>query len=382
MLGRIWGRVGGVQRNGKPDRPMSRGRSRVRVRPDPRADDVMTVQPIGSADEFWLFTDPSDRRWVLYLVPLERDATLSEEEQPKALVMTCDDGWPFVVPVGPGFAVEQLSMQSLARLVSVAEGDARQAVEWEPFRLEPRSVRDPVTGLEYRVRAVPSEEPQGVELGDENPDRITLLFNLVGGTWAGRAPLDPGTTMESLSLQELRVYLRYALERDRGAAREAVADDPGGAHEPVPATAGGVVLLVEDHSELRRIYRIALENAGYAVLDAADGDEALKLAEANQDRLRAVVSDVVLPRVGGRELFWRLSENQPGIPIILMSGLLDHAEAAAALAPAPSWFIQKPFTPELLVRLLRRVLHRVERARSASAGGDTAAGGDPPLPQR
>src|SRR5690348_14113730 len=80
----------------------------------------------------WLFVDPTDRRWVLSIAPLEYDPTLPASGQVKALICSCEDGWLFAIPVGSEFSIERLSRDDLARMLVVAEGNAREESDWEP----------------------------------------------------------------------------------------------------------------------------------------------------------------------------------------------------------------------------------------------------------
>jgi len=83
-----------------------------------------------------------------------------------------------------------------------------------------------------------------------------------------------------------------------------------------------MVLVVEDGSLVRTIARRALSEAGFDVLDAADGHQALAVI-AGQDQVDLVLTDLAMPELGGRELAQRLSQTRPGLPVIFMSGYTD-----------------------------------------------------------
>lgn len=112
------------------------------------------------------------------------------------------------------------------------------------------------------------------------------------------------------------------------------------------------ILVVEDEPDLRHIYRAALERSGHTVFEAVDGAMAERMA--NRIRPDAVLADVVMPRVGGRELLWRLSETHPGIPVILISGLVPADQFQDDLRPAA--YLQKPLSPGEIAEAVAAVL--------------------------
>jgi hypothetical protein len=129
--------------------------------------------------------------------------------------------------------------------------------------------------------------------------------------------------------------------------REAVAaaSDGSGGHERI--------LVVEDRRELRELMRATLEAAGYAILTAADGVEALALADAGAVDL--VVTDVVMPRLGGKALVRALRETNPSLRALFVSGHLEHASDPGALDEGER-LLRKPFPLEGLRRAVREIL--------------------------
>jgi CheY-like chemotaxis protein len=111
------------------------------------------------------------------------------------------------------------------------------------------------------------------------------------------------------------------------------------------------VLLAEDDAALRRYIEVLLERAGYEVVSAADGLEAMKLLLTTT--VDVVVTDAVMPNVSGYELcrFVRSSQHLSHLPIILLSGL-DPKNAETEQVNA---FLGKPITPESLLACLRKV---------------------------
>ena len=119
------------------------------------------------------------------------------------------------------------------------------------------------------------------------------------------------------------------------------------------------VLLVEDEDGVRALTREVLRRHGYVVLEARHGLEALRLAERHQDPIQLMVTDVVMPHMGGRDLADRFAEVRPNMKVLFMSGYTDHAVVHRDLTHG-SAFLQKPFTPENLARAVRRLLDERE----------------------
>jgi PAS domain S-box-containing protein len=128
---------------------------------------------------------------------------------------------------------------------------------------------------------------------------------------------------------------------------------------PTPADRDGtMVLLVEDETAVRTVVRGILERRGYRVLEALDGPSAEVFARKNRDSIQLVVTDVVMPGMCGRELADSLRATIPGIPILFTSGHTDEALVNHGIAQATEEFLQKPFTPQLLLAKVNSLLAR------------------------
>jgi CheY-like chemotaxis protein len=114
------------------------------------------------------------------------------------------------------------------------------------------------------------------------------------------------------------------------------------------------VLLVEDDVLVRRVTGRTLRGAGYAVIEARDGQEALRLAAEHQ-AVELLVTDLVMPHVGGEELAARFRAYHPAARILLISGYTDHGVDPRTLREGIA-FLQKPFTPLALARKVRELL--------------------------
>jgi PAS domain S-box-containing protein len=113
------------------------------------------------------------------------------------------------------------------------------------------------------------------------------------------------------------------------------------------------ILLAEDHDSIRELTRQSLTRLGYQVLAAADGRQALRLAEL--ERPDIAVLDVVMPHMGGAATATRLLEQLPGLPILFTSGFSENANNAVALVPG-SHYLQKPYGPTSLAGTIREIL--------------------------
>jgi two-component system, cell cycle sensor histidine kinase and response regulator CckA len=116
------------------------------------------------------------------------------------------------------------------------------------------------------------------------------------------------------------------------------------------------ILLVEDEAAVRSFARHVLQTCGYTVLDAAQGDEAVQLAETHHGTIHLLVSDVVMPGMGGCRLAERIVALKPGIKVLFVSGYADDAVVRHGILASESAFLQKPFTPNALARKVRHTL--------------------------
>ena len=120
------------------------------------------------------------------------------------------------------------------------------------------------------------------------------------------------------------------------------------------------VLLAEDDDTVRRFTRLALETQGYVVLEGAGGDEALRVARAHPGPIHLLVTDVVMPGMGGRELAESLRVRHPGLKVLFVSGYTDDAVVRHGIVEATDAFLHKPFTPLALARKVRAVLDGID----------------------
>ncbi len=120
------------------------------------------------------------------------------------------------------------------------------------------------------------------------------------------------------------------------------------------------ILFVEDEPQLRRVLARFLEGAGYRVIDAADGEAALRLFESS-GAIDVLMTDVSLPGMGGRELADRVRQLRPGMPVVFMSGYSEDALMREQVEAGRAHFIAKPFALPALEKRVREILDQSER---------------------
>jgi len=133
------------------------------------------------------------------------------------------------------------------------------------------------------------------------------------------------------------------------------------AAKPEPVRGAETILLVEDEAQVRAVTKRILTKNGYHVLDAASGADALALAQRFEGAIHLLLTDVVMPKMSGRELAERLAARIPLCRTIFMSGYTDDAVVRHGVLNSEVAFIQKPITMDALLARVREVLSGVER---------------------
>ena len=137
------------------------------------------------------------------------------------------------------------------------------------------------------------------------------------------------------------------------------------------------ILLVEDEPSVRTLVRDELRKLGYQVVEAKNGIEACLLATQQAGSLQLLLTDVVMPGMGGRELAQHLSVIKPDLRTLFISGYMDDIGIMAGQEEGTSSFLQKPFTPEVLARAVRNLLD----ASTPSVRTDTSSSTPQPTPR-
>jgi PAS domain S-box-containing protein len=148
-----------------------------------------------------------------------------------------------------------------------------------------------------------------------------------------------------------KIYLPRIEEEDTGS----IVREPSETRA-LPRGSSEMVLLVEDEKGVRELAREYLETSGYRVIEAEDGHSALELAAMHAGPIDVLVTDVVMPGIGGRELAERVMQIRPGIKVLYMTGYTDRAIVHHGILETDAVLLQKPFTLETLASKLREIL--------------------------
>jgi signal transduction histidine kinase/GAF domain-containing protein len=208
------------------------------------------------------------------------------------------------------------------------------------------TVSDTGTGMDAATRArifepffTTKETGKGTGLG------LSTVYGIVaqsGGHIAVTSQKDVGTSF--------KVYLPRV---DREVERP-----PEGGHSPASLRGSETLLVVEDDDQVRMIVHAILARSKYNVLLARDGSEALALSAEHPTTIHLLLTDTVMPRMGGRELAERLRPMRPGIKVLFMSGYTEDVALPHDASETGDAFLAKPITPDVLLAKVRELLDR------------------------
>jgi PAS domain S-box-containing protein len=125
---------------------------------------------------------------------------------------------------------------------------------------------------------------------------------------------------------------------------------------PAPVRGSETILLVEDEESVRNLVADFLKTTGHTVLEASDGEDAVRLAKAHSNKIDLLVSDVVMPKLSGRELWNDLRKRLPTLKVLFISGYTDDSVVRHGVIDGDVAFLQKPFTMRALAAKIREVL--------------------------
>lgn len=227
---------------------------------------------------------------------------------------------------------------------------AREHLATEPGQYVMLAVSDTGTGMDAETQArifepffTTKELEKGTGLG------LSTVYGIVkqsgGFIWVYSEP-GHGTTF--------RIYFPRV---DAEKTTEAKPVDEAAQH------GSETILVVEDEDVVRKLAREILEDAGYEVLVADKGEEAIRQCLEHPQEIHLLLSDVVMPGAGGKEIAERLIPLRPGMKVLFMSGYTDEAIVHHGVLDSDVKFIQKPFSPAALARKVREVLDSNGKAR-------------------
>jgi two-component system cell cycle sensor histidine kinase/response regulator CckA len=169
-------------------------------------------------------------------------------------------------------------------------------------------------------------------------------------------------------------FISVTSETGRGAAfavhlpmLEALPDRIVREGEVPPARGSETIFLVEDEVAVRVAARRILDRFGYHVIEAPGAEEALALAVKHRERVHLLLTDIVMPRMNGRELAKVFTRLHPEARVVFMSGYTDDEVLRREVFQAGTWFLQKPFSPDALARKVREALDAPQDAVRARA---------------
>jgi CheY-like chemotaxis protein len=279
-------------------------------------------------------------------------------------------------------AVVQHVEPSLARLVEPGIAVERRLFEsLDPISADPAAIERLILAVARSARdAMPKGGTLTIETDTVFLDREIVSrwkgmnagaysMLLIRDTRPARRDSTGGGTNPA-DLEEARTIAEQAggrveIEMVPGTGRICRAYFPALEGEPLSGGATPqTILLVDDTEGLREMIRRVLVGFGYTVLVAADGPQALSVSESYHGQIDLLLTDVVMPGIGGPELAIRLRMRRPSLRVLLMSGFDEHSLAAGGAGYAS--FIAKPFRPELLAQKVRSVLDSSEAVRPVS----------------
>jgi nitrogen-specific signal transduction histidine kinase/CheY-like chemotaxis protein len=226
--------------------------------------------------------------------------------------------------------------------VYLDEAYARVHLEVEPGRYVLLAVSDTGVGMDKETQArafdpffTTKEQGKGTGLG------LATVFGIVkqsgGNIWLYSEPAGGAT---------FKIYLPRVQEAAETLSAIPVRRDARGTE---------TILLAEDEPQVRAIARTILEKAGYRVLEATTPADALAISDQT-DLIDLLLTDVIMPKISGRELAERITKRRPSLKTLFMSGYTDDAVVLHGVLEAGVFFLQKPFTPDSLARKVRDVL--------------------------
>jgi two-component system cell cycle sensor histidine kinase/response regulator CckA len=141
-------------------------------------------------------------------------------------------------------------------------------------------------------------------------------------------------------------------------------------HEQIGMTGSGTILVVEDEPALRSMFVQSLSGAGYTVLEAENGQTALRVAGEHDGAIDLLVTDVVMPQLGGADLARELEQQRPGMNVLFLSGYTNQTLESRGVLRQKARLLQKPFTLEDLLKAVQEAMNEGRGRGEVSAAGN------------
>ena len=294
------------------------------------------------------------RRQVLESKALDLGAALRAMEDMIRRLVDEDIELRVIVGEGGGFVmadagqIEQVVMNLVVNARDAMPGGGVLVVETGVVELpagafHTLSVTDTGAGIDERTRAhlfepffTTKERGKGTGLG------LSTVMGIVeqsGGHITVDSELGRGTTF--------RVFLPAISEAAPTVSRTTTSTAKNGSER---------ILVVEDEVEVRVLVRDVLRQAGYDVIAASDGEHALELVRGETREIHLLLTDVIMPKMSGRQLAAQFLELRPGTRVLYMSGYADDKLGRHGVLDPDVELIQKPLTPDSLLRRVRSLL--------------------------
>jgi two-component system cell cycle sensor histidine kinase/response regulator CckA len=264
--------------------------------------------------------------------------TLADPGQIEQVIMNLATNARDAMPAGGRLTIETSNVEDEGQHPTVD-------VLLEPGSYVQLSVTDTGCGMDEQTRMrifepffTTKEKGKGTGLG------LSTVYGIVrqcGGDIRVYSELGQGTTF------------KICLPRDLSSSPTT---DIESSAAPMQLTGTETILVVEDEEALRMVAKRSLEEAGYRVLTASDGEEAMLVSAQHPGEIHLLLTDAVMPRMSGKMVAKNLLETRPELKVLCMSGYAEDVVAHQGVLEAGIYFLSKPFTSATLARKVRRVL--------------------------
>jgi PAS domain S-box-containing protein len=341
-------------------------------RSDPRRTDVLEIAK--AADRAASLTRQLlafSRKQVLQPRPLDLNEVVHGME--KMLGRVIGEDLHVVTRLDPQLRLVEADQSQIEQVIMNLAVNARDAMpDGGVLTIETRNVAvdrlDPMVGIEPGAYALLAITDTGTGMDAATRAQIFEPFFTT-------KPVGQGTGLGLSTVYGIVTqsggHVSVSSAPRRGSTFEVYLPHVDGAHAAMPARpatdrfpqGSETVLLVDDDEGVRAVSGRILRQAGYTVLSSTDGLEAIRLIEESRGQVDLLVTDVVMPRLGGRDLVAHVREVHPDLRVLYVSGYTEEGVRRQGALDPESAFLEKPFTAERLTRKVREVLDMPRHAR-------------------